>query len=91
MNKPRQPTDFVTLNKEMIKNASQIVKESKIVKTKPKPKRNIHDVLKANGDQHDKIPRNIFEYAVNYGRPEQPTENKCLTYIRKSMSKYPKV
>lgn len=75
----------------MISKASEIVAESKKVKTKPKPKRNIHDVLKANGDQHDKIPRNIFEYAVNYGRSPQPTENKCLTFIRKSMSKYPKV
>ena len=74
----------------MISKASEIVAESKKVKIKPKPKRNIHDVLKANGDQHDKIPRNIFEYAVNYGKSSQPVENKCLTFIRESMSKYPK-
>lgn len=74
----------------MITKASAIVAESRKVKTIPKPNRNIHEVLKENGDQHDKIPRHIFEYAVNYGRSKGPTENKSLTFMRKNMCKYPK-
>ena len=68
-----------------------MVATSKHVKDKPKPKKNIHEFLKENDGDHDKIPRAMFEYAVNAGKTLQPKENKGFTFIRKSMSKYPKI